>query len=180
MLNKIVYQNQELVKKDVSILFIEAFPENERPSVSFFFENLKSHHNKLLAYYKEDIFIGFASLTFYQDIAYLFFLAVSPTYRHLGYGGEILEDLKKEYADKVLLLCYEEVNPIYENYEERKNREKFYLHHGFKNNGFISDEWSVRFQTVYIGPHKVSFETYQEIFKIGFGVDAEKYLKKAQ
>ena len=180
MLNKVIYQSQENVRKDVSILLVEAFPENERPPVDLFFENLKRDNTLLITYYKNEAFIGFASFILFEDIAYLFFLAVSPIYRHQGYGSEILEDLKEMFKDKVLLLCYEEVNPQYHNYEERKIREAFYLRHGFQDNGFVSDEWGVKFQSAYIGKHKVSFEKYLEIFKIGFGIDAEKYLKMAR
>ena len=179
MLEEIVYQNQRNIKKDVTTLLVEAFPINERPPVNYFFANFKRKENILLAYYEKDNFIGFASLTLFEDVAYLFFLAVSPTYRHQGYGGQILEMIKKQYQDYVILLCYEEVNPHYPNYLERKKREKFYLKHQFKNNDFISDEWGVRFQSAYFGKHQVSFETYREIFKIGFGEQALIYLKKA-
>ena len=178
MLNKVIYQNQEKVRKDVGALLVEAFPEDERPPVDVFFNNLNKDSNELMAFYEEDKFIGFASTIIYQDICYIFFLAVSSSYRRQGYGGQILELLKKEYQDYILLLAFEEVNPQYSNYEERVKRQKFYLKHGFIDNDLITDEWGVRFQTAYIGQRKVSFEEYQEIFKLGFGDWTIEYLKR--
>ena len=179
MLKKTIYTDQLNIKEDVSKLLVEAFPENERPPVDFFFENIKKDNNKLIAFYDSDAFIGFTALAFYQDICYIFFLAVSPTYRHQGYGGQILENIKKDYSDYILLLAYEEVNTKYSNYLERVNREKFYLNHGFINNELVTNEWGVHFQTAYIGKRKVTFDEYKEIFRICFGVNPEKYLKKA-
>ena len=179
MLRKTIYTDQKNIKEDVSVLLVEAFPENERPPVDFFFENIKKDNNELIAFYDNDAFIGFTALAFYQDICYIFFLAVSPTKRHQGYGSEILETIKKDYSDYILLLAYEEVDPKYPNYLERVNREKFYLNHGFINNDLVTNEWGVIFQTAYIGKRKVTFKEYQEIFRICFGINPEKYLKKA-
>ncbi len=179
MLEKVIFKGQENIRKDVSILLVEAFPEDERPPVDIFFKNLEKESTCLLAYYEKDHFIGFSSLIIYKDICYIFFLAVSPTYRHQGYGGQILEIIKENYRDYILLLAFEEVNPQYPNYEERVNRQKFYSHHGFKDNDLVTDEWGVVFQTAYIGERRVTFEEYQEIFKIGFGDWTISHLKKA-
>ena len=181
MLNKIIYSNQENIKKDVGDLLVEAFPEDERPPVDIFFKNLEinKEHTRLIAYYDNNAFVGFTSLVFYKHICYLFFLAVSPTLRHQGYGSQILEIIKKDYSDYTILLAFEEVDPKYANYEERKNRKAFYFNHGFKDNGFKSNEWGVIFETAYIGKRKVTFIEYKEIFKIGFDVNPDKYLKEA-
>ena len=45
MLKKIVYIDQESIKKDVGNLLVEAFPEDERPPVDIFFKNLKEKRN---------------------------------------------------------------------------------------------------------------------------------------
>ena len=179
MFNKVIFKEQPEIKEKVGALLVEAFPENERPPVSYFFESLKRKENTLLAFYQNETFIGFAYLTIYQDACYIFFLAVVKEYRNKGYGSKIIETIKNEYKGYVLLICYEEVDEKYDNYMQRKKRETFYHKLGFKDNGFISEEWGVRFQTAYIGPHKIEFSTYKEIFKIGFGVNADKYLKKA-
>ena len=179
MLNKIEYLNQLDIKKEVSILLESAFPIDERPPTKYFFKSLERKENKLFAYYSNNTFIGFTFLSFYQDVCYIFFLAVSEAYRHQGFGGQIIEDIKKEYSDLVLLLCFEEVDPKYSNYEERVNRRNFYYSHGFKPNKLKTNEYGVIYETVYIGSHQVDFSSYQEIFVLGFGERNRPYIKEA-
>lgn len=180
MLRKIAFSNQKDIKEEVIKLYESAFPIEERPPTKRFFSILKKKYNQLFVYYDDDEFIGFTFLTFYQDVCYLFFLAVKEEKRHHGYGGQILEIIKSEYRDFVILICYEEVNPQYPNYEERVAREKFYLSHGFKNNKMKTDEFGVVYQSAYIGCHTVSFETYVTVFEIGFGKFARRFLKEAK
>ena len=180
MLRQLIYQNQPELKQEITEVFIEAFPEDERPPVNYFFKSLNKASNTLIAYFDQDTFIGFAFLSKYQDVCYIFFLAVKKEYRHQGYGGQILEQIKKENKDYVLLIAFEEVNPQYSNYLERVNREKFYLSHGFIDNQLKTNEYGVTYQTVYIGNHKVSFKEYKEIFLLGFGRKNEKYVKEVK
>ena len=174
-----IYKDQEKIKKDVSKLFLEAFPEDERPPLNKFLKSLNNKSISLLTFYEEKAFIGFAYLAFYEDICCLYFFAVSPSYRHQGYGGKILEILKEMYQDYVLMLCYEEVDSKYENYEERVSRKNFYLSHGFKNNIIKTNEYGVIYETAYIGSHLVSFSKYLEIFKMVFGPGHDKHVLEA-
>lgn len=173
------YHKQEHIKKDVSKLFLEAFPEDERPPLEIFLESLDKKEITLLAFYQEETFIGFTYLTIFEDICCLYFFAVSASYRHQGYGGKILEIIKEEYKDFVLMLCYEEVDPKYQNYEERVSRKRFYLSHGFKNNNIKTNEYGVIYETAFIGSHQVSFSKYLEMFKLVFGPGHEKYVTEA-
>ena len=168
MLRKEEYLGDLKMKKEVSLLLESAFPEDERPPTKYFFKSLERKENKLFAYYLDKAFIGFAFLSFYQDVCYIFFLAVVEDKRHQGFGGEIIEDIKKEYPDLVLLLCYEEVDPKYSNYEERVIRKDFYYSHGFISNKLKTNEYGVIYETAYIGSHQVDFSSYQEILVLGF------------
>ena len=172
------YINDKNIRKDVEPLFLSSFPETERPGPDIFFSSFKKESNVLYAFYDNDKFIGFTSLIIYKDIAYIFFLAVSPSLRGKGYGSQIISELKELYKDYVLLLCYEEVDKKYEDYEYRCKREAFYQKNGFIDNELKTNEFGVIFQTVYIGKHKVSFSDYQNIFANGFGEFAIKFLKE--
>ena len=179
MLEKVIYQNQNDIKEEVSALFLSAFPSDERPPLPYFLKSLERKEVTLLAFYQEKEFIGFAYLAIYKDICCIFFLAVSAQYRHQGYGGQILEIIKKDYKDFVLMLGYEEVKPKYQNYQERVLRRDFYYHHGFIDNKIKTDEYGVIYETAYIGSHPVSFLDYLEIFKIVFGDGHEKHVLDA-
>ena len=179
MLHQEIYREQSNIRKDISNLFLEAFPENERPPLNIFLKSLKQKEITLLAFYDEDVFIGFTYLAIYKDICCLYFFAVNKDYRHQGYGGQIIEFLKKEYKDYVLMLCYEEVDPKYENYEERVSRKAFYYKHGFKDNIIKTNEYGVIYETAYIGSHYISFVDYFTIFKLVFGPGHEAYVKDA-
>lgn len=178
MLEKVLFNEDINIKEDITALLIEAFPINERPPVDYFFMSLKRKENTLIAYYEKDIFIGFSYITIYKDICYIFFLAVKKEYRQKGYGSQIIECLKEDYQDKVLLLCYEEVDQKHDDYNNRLKRENFYKKRGFKDNNLKTNEYGVIFKTAYIGKRKVNFSEYQEIFKLGFGKGSEKYLKE--
>lgn len=167
------------IKKDIKPLFLSAFPADERPPANIYFNNFKKDNNQLLGFYDEETFIGFASMTFYKDICYIFFLAVSSEHRDQGYGTKILSILKEKYKDYVLLLCYEEVDQKYQDYDNRLRREKFYIRNGFIKNPLKTNEFGVIFQSAYIGKHIVTFEEYKEIFASGFGKFAVKFLSEA-
>ena len=179
MLRKEIYQGREKEEKDISVLFLEAFPEDERPPLFVFLNSLKKKEITMLTFYDGETFIGFACLAMYQDVCCIFFLAVSRPYRHQGYGGQMLEIIKRDYKDYVLMLGFEEVNPKYQNYEERVSRKAFYNHHGFIDNKMKTNEYGVIYETAYIGSHSVSFASYFEIFKLVFGPGHEAYVKDA-
>ena len=179
MLEKKLYTNQKDIKEDVATLLVNAFPEDERPPVPYFFQSLERKGNNIYTYYLNDEFIGFTYVTLYEDVCYLFFLAVSENKRHQGFGGQILEDIKKTYSDYVILLCFEEIDQKYPNYEQRIKRKEFYYSHGFKDNKLKTNEFGVIFDTAFIGQHLVNFATYVEIFVLGFGEFARQYIKQA-
>ena len=179
MLRKELYSDTEKARKEVRALFLEAFPEDERPPLEVFLNSLKKKEITMLLFYENETFIGFAYLAMHEDICCIYFLAVSSLYRHQGYGGQILEIIKKDYEDYVIMLCYEEVDPKYQNYEERVLRKNFYRSHGFIDNKIKTNEYGVIYETAYIGSHQVSFSKYFEIFKLVFGPGHEQYVKDA-
>ena len=178
-MNAINFKENQEIKKDIRKLYLSAFPKEERPPAWIFFNNALKDNQDLYGYYDNDEFIGFAQLTIYKDICYLFFLAVSPNKRNQGYGSKIIENIKDNNKDKVILLCYEEVDDKYLDNSLRIKRRNFYRKNGFKDNVIKTNEFGVIFETGYYGSHKVSYEDYVEIFVQGFGEFARKYIKRA-
>ena len=172
------YKDNSEIKKDVKPLYLKAFPKDERPPAVFFFRNNAKPENNIFAYYDENEFIGFTQLTFYKDIVCVFFLAVSESKRNQGYGTKILTNIKETYPNKVIMLCYEEVDEKYADYDNRLKRRNFYRKNDFQDNEMKSNEFGVVFESGYFGSHKVSFEDYVEIFVLGFGGFVRDYIKR--
>lgn len=174
----IEYREDKRIRKDVEPLFVSAFPEDERPPEDIFFQSFDKECNRLFAFYEEEKFIGFDSVIIFQDICYIFFLAVSPKCRSQGYGSIILSIMKEMFEDFTILLCYEEVDKKYEDYDNRLRRSLFYKNNGFILNPLKTNEYGVTFQTVRFGPKVVTFNDYQKIFEIGFGEYSLKFLRE--
>ena len=172
------YKKDQNIRKDVEPLYVSAFPEEERPPVEMFFKTVQLDNDDLLGFYEEDKFIGFANLIIYKDIAYLFFLAVASEQRNKGYGSKILAVLKEHYKDKVLTLCYEEIDTKYSDIELRKRRKNFYYRNGFKDNEMKTCEYGVNYETCYIGSHKVTFSDYLGLYKSVFGDRVKQIIKE--
>ena len=75
--------------------------------------------------------MGFVYLIKYQDIIYVFYLAVSEKERGGGYGSKILKKITDKYQEKRIILCIEPVDKNVDNYEERVNRKNFMKKTGF-------------------------------------------------
>ena len=169
MIKKYLKQDPSTVN-DVKELYLSAFPMDERPPWSFIYNNnMKHDEDIIIAYYDNNEFIGFTFLTLYKDIVYLSYFAIKEEKRGKGYGSLLLEELKELSKDKVLLLCFEEVNPKYPDYQNRLRRENFYKRHGFIDNGLLTKEGDVVYQSSYIGSHKVTFAEYIKIFDLVYG-----------
>lgn len=173
------YKDSPSIKKDIVLLLKEAFPSNERPPVSIFFTNVENRkENELFGYFVDGKFIGFSYLSYYKDICYIFFLAVKKEERNKGYGTKILDLIKKDNKDYVLLLCHEEVDEKYDDYESRVKRRDFYIKNSFADNGYKTNEFGVIFETRFYGSHPVPFEDYRELYGLGFSEYAKKHIFK--
>ena len=120
------------VKEDITPLYLSAFPEEERPPENIFYQSFERKENRLYAFYDNDVFVGFCSITLFENVCCLFFLAVSPSLRHQGYGHQIIDIIKELYKDYTLMLCYEEISEKYLDTDFRKKRESFYLDKDFE------------------------------------------------
>ena len=127
-------------------LFETAFPPEERPP----FELAISWKNSSFqGVFLENKYVALADVVVYEDLVYLFFLAVKKEYRGQGIGHQILSDLEKRFPSKRLFLLADECDPKYEDYEIRKKRMAFYASSGFKDSGLIIRELGVDYSLLY-------------------------------
>lgn len=148
--------------KFIKPLYISAFPAEERPPFFILKGKAKKGKGDIIAVYDGHIFVGFASLICYLDMAYLFFLAVCEDKRGRGYGSVILDELKKKYDGKRLFLAREMLDENSENYGERVKRHSFYIKNGFIDLPIKIKESTVVYDVMGIGG-SIGAKEYDEL-----------------
>lgn len=170
-MEKIYLKQNSKIKEDVSKLYLSAFPEEERPPLFIFYHAVNFYkRNQVIGYYENGEFIGFVYLVIFRNVVYIAFFAVNETKRNMGYGTKIFNDVKESYPEFTKLLCFEEVDTKYPDYDVRLRRQKFYARNGFIDNQLKTKEGDVVYQSAYIGNKPVDFKTYQKIFDHTYGV----------
>lgn len=142
MFRYVPYDEQGKDQIKTQTLFETAFPEKERPPFSMM---LSWNHDTFYGVYDNDSYVALADLIVYQDMIYVFFLAVMEECRGKGYGSQILADLKARFPNKRLFLLAEETGEQYSDNEIRKKRLEFYAKNGFVPTGDVVVEFDVAY-----------------------------------
>ena len=104
-----------------------------------------------------------------DEVLFLLFLAVCEDQRGQGWGSAILEQLKKEYSGRTILLNVELLDPMAENYDQRLLRMAFYKKNGFFDTGFDIDEVGGTFRVLGTS-RQLDVDAYLRVFaKLSFG-----------
>lgn len=121
----------------VNALAKEAFPPEEYLAPSKLVEMANADNFDFLALIDNDSFVGFMAVQTYQNLAYLFFLAIDSACRSKGYGSRAIETLKTAYPGKKQVVDFEMLDDTASNYEQREKRRAFYLRNGYKETGLF-------------------------------------------
>ena len=122
---------------EVNALAEEAFPPEEYLAPAKLVEMANADNFDFLALTDNDSFVGFMVVQTYQNLAYLFVLAINSTCRSKGYGSRAIETLKAEYPGKKQVVDFEMLDDTASNYKQRKKRREFYLRNGYKETGLF-------------------------------------------
>lgn len=153
--------------KKAKKLYMEAFPAGER--MPYFMLKHFADTDKCDFFKMDDNgFAGLMFVVYYGDIVYIFFLAVVPEARGKGYGTKALDEAKKIFSGKRLILNMEEVDEKYDNFEQRVKREKFYKSNGFETSDYKTSEKDIVYEMMHYG-EAVSFEEYSKLIQSLFG-----------
>lgn len=131
----------------------EAFPPEEYLAPSELVKMSQSDNFDFLALLDKDIFVGFMVVMTYEDMSYLFFLAIDKEYRGKGYGGRAIQTLKAEYPDKTHVVDFEMLDSNAQNVEQRVKRRSFYLKNGYKETGLFLSYLGVDYEVFYMGDY---------------------------
>ena len=155
-------------------LYDSSFPRNERIPFMRLYRQLDESH-VFYAYYDNDEFIGLSFLFLHGSIAYLSYLAVKPEFRNQGYGGQILELIKQQYATFTIVIDIEEAEAASPNYEERVQRRAFYLRHGFASSSVFYSIFNVDYELLSFNG-TITAQQWQQLITAFWG----KYARLAQ
>ena len=145
-------------------LYLDSFPDFERLPFWVLLYKSRKNDSTLNVIYDDEKFVGLTNVAYYEDIVYLFYLAIDPSQQSQGYGSEILHYLKDTYPDKRILLNIEKVEKASENYLQRSKRKKFYELNGFRNANFEVETEAITYEILYSGAPVVRHE-YDSLFK---------------
>lgn len=145
-------------------LYLEAFPSNERIPMALLLQKAKKDFVDFVAFYEEKNFVGFAYLITYQDLTFIYYLAVDPAQRSKGYGQAALAQIAERYPHHRLVLNIEEPDPEADNYEQRVKRKQFYLSNGYRNADYRLIHAKDRYEVLAKGEAPIPYE-FLQLFK---------------
>lgn len=148
----------------VNNLAKEAFPPEEYLAPSKLVEMANADTFDFLALTDGDSFVGFMAVQIYQDLAYLFFLAIDPSCRSKGYGSRAIETLKLEYPGKKQVVDFEMPDDTAANSLQRKKRREFYLRNGYRETGLFLTYLGVDYE-VFCMDETFEPETFKALMK---------------
>lgn len=132
----------------VNILAKEAFPPEEYLPPEQLVEMARAENFDFWALLDGTQFVGFAVVQTYQELAYLFFLAIDPACRSRGYGGRAIETVKALYPGKRQVVDLEMVDETAPNNPQRIRRRAFYLRNGYRETGLFLSYLGVDYEVL--------------------------------
>ncbi len=146
----------------------EAFPSEEYQSPAKLIEMAERGEVDFWGLYDGDRFVGFTVVSIFESISYLFFLAIEPSLRAKGYGGEVLSLLDELYPNKQQVVDLEMIDESAPNNAQRIARKAFYLRNGYRETGKLLSYLGVDYE-ILCKDTVFDFETFQKMmlrFKI--------------
>ena len=133
--------------KKVASLYEAAFPVEERlPLWQLSWNSLKNGQS-FLAYFDQEVFIGFTHAICTDNLVYLLFLAVEESKQSQGYGSQILAQVKKKAGERPCVLTIEPMDEEQvSNRAQRLKRLAFYKRNGDQALNHFYFEGSERYQ----------------------------------
>lgn len=153
----------------VETLYHSAFPKSEQVPMGTLLKRLNREGIDFSAYYDNEKFIGLAYLITFENLTYIWYLAVDPELRSQGYGAQILSFIKENYSKNCIALNLEAENPAASNNnEQRKIRKSFYLRNGYQADDRIVKMGGEELEILFTNG-TFDFEDYKKIFKSFWG-----------
>ena len=148
--------------KKVASLYEAAFPVEERlPLWQLSWNSLKNGQS-FLAYFDQEVFIGFTYAICTDNLVYLLFLAVEESKQSQGYGSQILAQVREEAGERPCVLTIEPMDEEdVSNRTQRLKRLAFYENNGYQSLNHFYFEGKERYQ-ILITDRCLSLDTIEQ------------------
>lgn len=123
-------------KERLDALMLQAFPPKEYLPLEKQLELQAKGEVSVWALYDAAQLVGLTTIREYEEMAYLFFLAIGQACRSRGYGKAALDRISERYRDRQLTVDFELADETAENNAQRLRRRDFYLENGFGRTGW--------------------------------------------
>ena len=133
--------------KKVASLYEAAFPVEERLPLWQLSWNSLKRGQSFLAYFDQGVFVGLTYTIYTDNLVYLLFRAVEESKQSLGYGSQILAQVKKDAGVRPCVLPIEPMDEEQvSNRAQRLKRLAFYERNGYQALNHFYFEGSERYQ----------------------------------
>lgn len=162
---------------EIALLQRESFPPEENYPMEQLLELAESEHIEYQSFWENDVLCGILFYNVGFSMIYLFYLAVNPVLRSKGYGSEMLQWLKRNYPNKMIVANIEPVGISAKNAEQRRRRLAFYEKNGFQWLPYrVSDDSGI-YDIISTDTTFNDTEYMDLIIELGFDVYNPKLLK---
>ena len=171
--------NKDRLKK-VKELYLNSFPKNEREPFWYLKRQTKRGRVNIKTIETEEgKFVGLMIATFYDDIILIDYFAISPDFRDMGIGSEIIRTIQNQYADMKIVLEIESTRENAENKAQREKRKRFYIANGMNEMPYHVLLFGVEMEIMTYGGD-VSFEEYHALYEMEIGKFISRWVKKTK
>ncbi|MGP6139564.1 GNAT family N-acetyltransferase [Jeotgalibaca sp. A127] len=133
--------------RQIEMLYLTAFPENERKSFSMMKDLMADGSVEMVIFSTNEFpFVGFAISAIHDQTVLVDYLAIHPDYRGMGFGSMALKWLLNHYQAFKVCLEIESTKVDAENKRERQLRKGFYLKNALELLAYEAEVFGVRFE----------------------------------
>jgi len=155
----------------VADLYYFSFPEKEREKLENIMKVSKTPLGEFYVVLDGETRVGMLYMMIHKDLVYIYYLAIDPGKRSIGYGSAVLQIVFKMFEGYRFALNSEAPDDKANNNEERLERLSFYEKNGFKDTGTKTSWQGVDYCLLTYGGKVGKYETWK-MFRL-----AEKYSK---
>lgn len=150
--------NKEEISK-IQELYESSFPKDEQVPFFHLEDQAYSPISDIFGIY-DNHFIGLLVTVYYEDILFLWYLAINPNLQNRGYGSLVLKQVQSKYPYHRIVLNIE----LVDNDPIKIKRKQFYLKNGFKECGFYTEEYGVLYEMLYYN-QPITYQEYEKMMR---------------